>query len=615
MSGTRGGGRFDCHGVATPVSSSRGTVATVDGAGRNVVLVWLFDHRGGYALLMIDAESGNSEEFPTPFAPNNDCPFASLLSGANKYYTHFNSHFVEFDPERRAFTFVAKSAPRVAMGMTEDDSGRIWAATYPNSGLMSFDPRSREFRDYGPVYKQNWPQYQRHVAADDAGWVYFSVGFTASQIVAFDPAQGRAIPLLSESERAPGSAYVYRDLDGMVYGRARQDSTDGWCAMRAGEARRVVGPVPQRPKPIVTGSQDLFHRVFPDGHRLKRIDFVERLIEVERPAGAGLKRARIEYSSEGAHIMSLIAFCDGSIRGGTAFPMCAFSFNPKSGEWTNRATWGQWNTMARQAERIYIGAYTGGQLLEWEPCRPWFIPADGPSAGPECNPRLLASCSPAINRPHVLLAHPDGRTVIMGGTPEYGHTGGGLLLWDCLSGTGTLLVHDDLLPDHSVASLAPLPGRRLLGGTTTRPGSGGEQKVFEAELFILAMDTRKIEWRGAAIPGAMEISELCPGPGGLVFGLACMDRFDSVARESKHLFFVFDPVSKRIVSAQDTESEFGPVGYQQGQRKLIPGPAGVVYVLFRHRVAAASPATLRLAPAADAPAPIDTGGDMLGDRI
>ena len=45
------------HGVATPISSSRGTVATVDGEGRNAVLLWLFDHRGGYALLMIDAET------------------------------------------------------------------------------------------------------------------------------------------------------------------------------------------------------------------------------------------------------------------------------------------------------------------------------------------------------------------------------------------------------------------------------------------------------------------------------------------------------------------------------------------------------------------------------
>jgi len=67
------GNGFLHHGVATPVSNHRGTVATVDGEGRDVVLVWLFDHRGGYALLMIDAATGNSEEFPVPFPPGGDC--------------------------------------------------------------------------------------------------------------------------------------------------------------------------------------------------------------------------------------------------------------------------------------------------------------------------------------------------------------------------------------------------------------------------------------------------------------------------------------------------------------------------------------------------------------
>jgi len=49
-----GNGFFD-HGVATPNSNHRGIVATTDGNGRNVALVWLFDHRGGYALLIISS--------------------------------------------------------------------------------------------------------------------------------------------------------------------------------------------------------------------------------------------------------------------------------------------------------------------------------------------------------------------------------------------------------------------------------------------------------------------------------------------------------------------------------------------------------------------------------
>ena len=119
------GNGFVHHGVATPVSNHRGTVATEDGAGRNVVLVWLFDHRGGYALLMIDAETGESEQIKMPFPPGGDCPYASILSTENKFYTHFNSHFVEFDPAQRKFTFMHPTTPQMAMGMTEDDDGVI----------------------------------------------------------------------------------------------------------------------------------------------------------------------------------------------------------------------------------------------------------------------------------------------------------------------------------------------------------------------------------------------------------------------------------------------------------------------------------------------------------
>ena len=88
---------FRDHGVATPISNHRGMVATVDGDGRNIVLVWLFDIRGANTLLVIDATTGETLEMDTPFPPGGDCPYASLLSTRNRYYTHFNSYFVEFD--------------------------------------------------------------------------------------------------------------------------------------------------------------------------------------------------------------------------------------------------------------------------------------------------------------------------------------------------------------------------------------------------------------------------------------------------------------------------------------------------------------------------------------
>jgi streptogramin lyase len=181
------GNGFVDHGVATPLSQNRGMVATIDGEGRDVMLIWLYDHRGGYALLMVDALTGKSEQFATPYPWAGDGPFASLLSSRNKYYTHFGSHFVEFDPVKRAFTYFRKATPQMAMSMTEADDGTIWSATYPNSALVSFNPETRAFRDYGTINRENWRQYPRSVAVDDAGWVYVGLGATAAQIVVIDP--------------------------------------------------------------------------------------------------------------------------------------------------------------------------------------------------------------------------------------------------------------------------------------------------------------------------------------------------------------------------------------------------------------------------------------------
>ena len=595
-----GNGFFD-HGVATPISNHRGTVATVDGDGRNIVLVWLFDHRGGYALLLIDAETGATEEFPMPFPPGGDCPFASILSSRNRFYTHFNSYFAEFDPVERAFTFSSQTAPQMTMGMTEDDDGRIWSVTYPDSGVVSYDPGTGEFTDYGHVYDQNWRQYQRSVAADDAGWVYFAIGNTASQIIAFDPASGQAAPMLEDAERATGTAHVYRDLNGKVYGLPLATADSGWYELYEGKGVKIDKLAEQHPKPIITSTQGLFHRQFPDGKELQACDLVERLLTVADPDTGEVAQVPFDYSSDGAHLMGLAAAADGTICGGTAFPMRFFSYNPKADNWINREAYRQWNTVAPLGDRFFVGGYTGGFLLEWTPEQPWVATAkDEPAA----NPRFLTECKPTINRPHGLLAHPNGKTVVLAGTPDYGYTGGGLLFWDRDTGTETLLAHTDILPEHSTMSLAPLPDGKLLGGTTTDPGTGGEKKASQAELYIMDLATKRLEWHEPVFPNIQAYTDFCPGPDGLIYGFAERQRF-----------FVFDAAQRRVVHQADTEAEFGPTIIHQGPRIFVVGPGNDIYILFVKGIAQLNPATYGITMLAEAPISIGPGGDILDGRI
>lgn len=593
------GDGFAHHGVATPVSTSRGIVATVDGNGRNVVLVWLYDHRGGYALLMIDAQTGESQEYPMPFPPGGDGPFASILSSGNKFYTHFNSHFCEFDPVKRAFTFHHKTAPQMAMGMTEDDNGVIWSVTYPQSGVVSFDPKTRKFRDYGHVHKENWAQYQRDVAADDAGWIYFGIGSTRSHVIGLDPESGKARPMVPESERVHGKGQVFRAVNGKVYGTAA--GQDGWYEFYKGEAKRV-GKRPQiKAKPIITSSQGLFHRRFPDGKEIVSCNLIDRVLKVKDPRTGKTTSLKFDYQSEGAHVMSVAAAPDGTLCGGTAFPMRFFSFDPRSDKWTNRDCYGQWNTVARQGDRFFVGGYASGFLLEWDPSRAW-VPTkiDDPGS----NPRHLAECHPAIGRPHALLAHPDGNLVVMGGTPGYGLTGGGLLLWDRKAGRGSVLTHTEIVPDHSTFSLLALPQGKLLGGTTVGAGTGGEVKAKVAEFYILDIASRKVEWHEPVLPGARTICDLFPGPDGLIYGMADYARF-----------FVFDPATRKIVHDQDAAGQHGRASSGQGPRIFVRDPKGTVYMLFAAGIARVDPAGYRITMLAKSPVPIHCGGDYYEGRI
>ena len=387
---------FADHGVATPGSMPRGTVAAADGRRHPVILSWLMDHRECYELLWLDVLTGKAEEFPLP-SLWGDSPFASLLSRSNKFYTHF------------------------------------------------------------------------------------------------------------------------------------------------------------------------------------------------------------DYQGEGADVMGVAAAPDGTICGGTCFPMRFFRYDPKADRWTRHAAFGQWNTVARQGDRFFAGVYGGGGLLQWNPSADWVDTEPGQNG---CNPAFLTDSAPTINRPHKLLAHPDARTLVLAGTPGYGLTGGGLLFWDRPTATRVVLTHEKLIPQQSTMSLVALPDGKLLGGTTISPGTGGQCKADQAELYLLDLATKRILWHAAAIPGVQNYVDLCLGPDGLVWGFA--DGWQ---------FFVFDPAARKIVRRETIEKSWGPTGYNQGPRVFLRGPKDTVYVLFQRAIAQIEPEGWKFRLLARPPVTISTGGDYLDGRL
>ncbi len=595
------GNGFQHHGVTVPVSNHRGTVATVDGDGRNVVLVWLYDHRGGYALLMVDAQTGGTEQFPMPYDWGGDGPFASVLSSANRYYTHFGSHFCEFDPVQRAFTFHHETVPQMAMSMTEADDGVIWSATYPNSAVASYNPGTGEFRDFGNLYDQPWRQYPRSIAVDDTGWVYFGIGSTSGQIIILDPATGEARPMLAEDERAQGAGYVYRDMDGKVYGQAVQGEGNDWWELYGGEARKIGAHETVNEKPIIADSQGLYHREFPNGELLVECDLVNRVLTIEVPATGETRLLDFDYVSEGAHLMGVCAAPDGTACGGTAFPMHFFSYDPTTSEMIDRPALSQWNTVTALGDRYFVGGYGHGVLLEWDPAAEW-VPTERDD--PSCNPLFLAECPPTINRPHDLLAHPDGKLVVLAGTPGYGYTGGGLMFWDRETRTATVIEHTEIVPDQSTMSMLPLPDGKLLCGTTVAPGTGGEQKATEACMYIMDIASKRIEWQETLFPGAQGYTDMIEAPSGLVYGVVDADEF-----------FVFDPATREVIHRRSIADDPGSTSGGQGPRVFIRDPAGRTWLLLREGIALLEDESFEITKVAESSVGIAVGGDYLDGRI
>ena len=153
-------------------------------------------------------------------------------------------------------------------------------------------------------------------------------------------------------------------------------------------------------------------------------------------------------------------------------------------------------------------------------------------------------------------------------------------------------------------SLVAIANGKLLGGSTTGAGTGGEQKAEEAELYVMDMATKTVEWHEVLFPGAQSYTDMCYSPGGVVYGFV-----------DRNHFFVFDPETLKVIHEANTEAEFGVTTSQQGPRVFVKGPDGAIYVLFVKGIARVNADTYDIEMVSESPVPIQAGGDYLDGRI
>ena len=592
-------GEFIDHGVGAQASRARGVTATVDGDENRVVLVWMSDHRGTTSKLIIDADSGETEQIEFERG-GHDSPFSVLHSTRNLWYSQFANRFYEFDPATRSFSFIEETPEPGrpgAMSMHEDSDGVIWSGLFPNANLLSFNPDTRELVDHGRMNEETWNQYLRSMAVDQAGWVYAGIGRTHAQVAGYNPATGEMRTFIPDDQRQPGAGEVRLGVDGNVYALATRGW--GWHQLHAGEAT-PIDEMPVARAPMRTGSQEAVFRGFPDGSRIAELDIPDRILVIEEADGTQ-RRVEFDYESEGSSIYTMTLAPDDAIYGSTGHPLRVWRFDIESGELTHEGFMGQMghhNQMITMSDLVYAGNYSAGTLHEFDVTRPW-----APGAEEDSNPITLDTARPDIIRPHVLLAHPDGRHVLMGGTPAYGHTGGGLMIYDTEARESTVIPHTELVEYQAPTSLVALPNGDLVGGTTTAPGTGGQRIADEAELFTFDWESRQVTWSEVILPGVARINELILAPDGLVYGVA-----------TDATLFVFDPETRQIVHTESLSEYGGPAG-SQAPRSMVLGPDGSIYMLFRQAILELTPGTFEHRKLADTPVTVSAGVVLHDGRL
>ena len=578
---------FVDHGIPTPVAQTRGVVSTVDQNGQDVILTWLQDWRGGYAILMVNAETGASQQFDVPFKPDGDEPSAIYLSSKNRLYTLFNSQFVEFDVASKRFTFHGKVDGKTAMSLTEDKDGRIWAGTYPNNQLVSFNPQNSSLQNHGQLAKESWAQYPRSIAADAHGWVYVGSGLAASQIYAYNIQSHATQALLPSTQRVSGAAVVGQSESNVVYARNGQQQ----FMLANGKASGLSARDQVAASNLKTGAQNMVDRDFPSGRRLVSVDMHDRTL-VTRDASGQQKSVKFNYTTQGAALTFVCATGDNKVCGGTRFPMHTFYYSAGDNKFDSKQLPRQPNVMAALGSRLYVAAYPDGKLFQES--------ENGKNEFDE-----VLNSYPTINRPHAMVIMGGGSQIALAGTPEYGMTGGGMMFWNRSSGQKTTVDHWHLVPNHSVQAMIELSNGMLLGGTTVAPGTGGVTKAGNSgELFLMDANSHEVRWHGAPVPGAKTITDLTVGADGLVYGLA-----DSVD------LFVFNPNNRQVVSVNRFSRELGPSVFAQGTRAFVKGADGSIYVLLYNGIGKVDTKAHTVTRVVSSPVRITVGGAAANGRI
>jgi len=496
--------------------------------GRDYVYVGLISTTS--LVVQIDVATGRSRSFYLPKGCEAPRGMSITLDG-HVLATSTSGHVCRIDP-KTGKAWITANAGKWLWTSDRGPDGKFYLGASPDSQLFRYDAATEKLEDLGSL---GFGQvYLRKLVCGDDGYVYCSIGCTASQIVAYHIATGKITPLLPKSEVQPYFLDAFgRGKDGKIYVVTNRNHAFRIAhgeAFPAGKADEVNALL--RIHDYWVGCHTL-----PDGRAVRPLD--PDAIRVGE--GRDAKIIRYKYQTGGANIFHLAEGPNKAAYGSTIMPLYLLRYSPKTGKPENLGRGapdnGEAYSIGHCDGKLYYANYPSANLMCYDPAKP--LHKDPPGAYKwKTNPKWLGYLGKGNCRPRAMFI--DGQKRIwVGGLAEYGYRHGGLACYDIRK--KKLAVFDKIIPDQSIdAFAADATGDILYGGTNI--GRGGGMPPLAKESFLFAWDTRKkkVLWKLTLFPEMKGMNNLLYRDGKL-YGTSAFK------------FFCFDVKKRELVYLKDSQ--------------------------------------------------------------
>ncbi|HEY5909010.1 MAG TPA: hypothetical protein VJA21_00245 [Verrucomicrobiae bacterium] len=509
-------GGFESLGIPVRVGGLMGCIVGPNGRGGEA-LYFNFNQTGGKLFLVqVDPDTGEARQYDAPEGPG---AWAMIAGPDDNIYlgTWDGGLILRFDPKHtdKGLEVVGRPSPtetylwQFALGK----DGKLYACTYPQAKLVSFDPSSGAMEDLGRMHPTE--MYARSVAAGPSGKVYVGIGTATGDLVVYDPAtkaHRSLLPPLLRGAQGWKTVAVSRRSDGNVYAEF------GTNLMRMDdETVTRVGTAPEKPPMKLR-----------DGRLVT--SFERGRFALQDPKTGQTVERTFKYEGKGDHIFVVGVGPSNCVYGSTAMPLEVFRYDPLANlsERLGAMPGGEVYSMLEHEQKLYLCYYGGAVMNLYDPAKPFWKFGTGPGA----NPVSFGGIGDGHLRPRAMVYGPRG-LIYIGSEPPYGELGGAIGVWDPRQNR-TIENYRNVVTNQSIVSLAWEPESGLIFGGSGNFGGGGTRPVEKEARFVAFDPEKKVKvFEASLAAGANSYPATCTARGMV---------FTTVGDK----LFVFDPRAMRV---------------------------------------------------------------------